>query len=344
MDWDRQEGAEDEWVPQVSAIHHKSVTSTEQCDLEVNPGLWAHVARCTVQTGTQTPCSPEDSTAHGTGWDIPFHTWNAVYLSQSSYSLRTEVGRVFGFVLVLFLYLAACTLASQFQGCWALIHSFDFGQSQFSSSEKQTVHLDSDEDSASCWDPPPRLSPPSVSSHLLVSTLAILRFSAPGSTHLNCLPYQRMSKREHHNPRLTHANKGKNLGIAWRDEASWKELGGKGGYTAHNIRKGSSWCMQVFWSIFCPRIYKSLKSNAGNSPGHCSSWCKWTTCDSGRSEHTGSNLATTLVNSAVKSRYSHHLEPSFCLCGRKHLNINFKNCNSAGLENISRKSIPIALF
>lgn len=109
--------------------------------------------------------------------DIPFHTSNAVYLSQSSYSLRTEAGRVFGFVLAL-LYLAACILASQFQGCWAPIHSFDFRQSQLSSSEKHTVHLDSDEDSASCRDPHTRLLPPSKSSHLLVSSLAILRLSS----------------------------------------------------------------------------------------------------------------------------------------------------------------------
>lgn len=110
----------------------------------------------------------------------------------------------------------------------------------------------------------------------LISFCKQLRLSAPGSAHLTCLPCQRMSKPEHHNPRLTHANKGKNLGTAWRDEASWKELGGKRGYTACNIRKGSSRCMWGFWSIFfCPCIYKSLKSKAGNSPGHCSSWCKW---------------------------------------------------------------------
>lgn len=44
------------------------------------------------------------------------------------------------------------------------------------------------------------------------------------------------------------------------------------------------------------------------------------------------NLATTVVNSAAKSSYSHHWEPSFCLRDRRHLNTNLKNRNSEGLE------------
>lgn len=91
------------------------------------------------------------------------------YLSQSRCSLKTEAGRVFCFVLALFLYLAACILASQFQGCWPPIHPFDLRQSQLSSSEKQTVHLDSDEDSSQ--PPPPPLTLASLCKQPLVSQL-----------------------------------------------------------------------------------------------------------------------------------------------------------------------------
>lgn len=134
---DRQEGAE--WC-------HRSNSpcwvGQEQggCDFKANTGLQAHRAGCTVQRAGQTSCS---STAPpvGLATQAAIHPATPEMLNIWGRAV-TASGHSLGEGMVLFFpyfwNLAAYILTSRFQGCWTPNHSFDFRQSQFSSSEKQT--------------------------------------------------------------------------------------------------------------------------------------------------------------------------------------------------------------
>lgn len=96
------------------------------------------------------------STACGTGHSschTPCHTWNAKYLRQSSYSLRTQLGRGFGFVLSLFLEFGSLYFDLSVSGMLNTQSFFWFQAKPVQFFWKAHLHLDADEDSSSCQNP-----------------------------------------------------------------------------------------------------------------------------------------------------------------------------------------------
>lgn len=92
-------------------------------------------------------------------WDWPLklpyssHTWNAEYLRQSSYTLRTQPGRGFGFVLSSFLEFGSLYFDLSVPGMLSTQSFFWFQTKPAQFFWKADLHLDPDEDSSSCQDP-----------------------------------------------------------------------------------------------------------------------------------------------------------------------------------------------
>lgn len=96
---------------------------------------------CEMHSAMQTSCSLSIAQPVGLATQAAIHPPTPEMLNiwgRAVTASEHSLGDCLVLFLPCFLNLAAYILTSQFQGCWAPNHSFDFRQSQLSSSEKQT--------------------------------------------------------------------------------------------------------------------------------------------------------------------------------------------------------------